>query len=123
MSDIPAHAAEAMPPIGKPITAACACPLSYIDSRRCGEAQQSLASGQHVVERAERVHVVAAEPGPFDPPEHIGEVEIAVAGSEMNLVPVAVAIGETDFVNPRPIERIDEPDNALGYEMRVVGRE
>ena len=44
-------------------------------------------------------------------------------GLQVNLVPVAEAVGQPDFVNPREIERIDKPGDALGHEMRVVGGE
>src|SRR4051812_40911383 len=88
---------------------------------RFGEAHEIVAAGQHVVERAERVHVVAAERGSLDPPEQIGEIEIALAWPQVNLEPVAEAVGEADFVNPREIEHRDEPGDRLPHEPRVVG--
>src|ERR1700722_5805458 len=40
-----------------------------------GDADERVAALQHVVERAERVHVMAAEAAALDPPEHVGEVD------------------------------------------------
>src|SRR5882724_10252336 len=82
-----------------------------------------VACAQHVIERAEGVGVVAGESFALDAPEHVGEIEIAGAGREMDLGPVAEAIGEAHLGDAPHIERIDEAGDAFGNEMRVVGGE
>jgi hypothetical protein len=68
-------------------------------------------------------NVMAGEPFALDPPEHIGKIEVAGAGLQMNLMAVAEAIGEPHLLDPAHIDRIDKPGQPFRYEVRMVGRE
>src|ERR1051325_11897104 len=90
---------------------------------RLGEPDQLVAAAHHVVWRAERVHVVAAETLYRDPAEHVAEIEIALARRQVHLVAVPEAVCEPHLLDPVHIDRVDEAGHALGHEMRVVGGE
>jgi hypothetical protein len=84
---------------------------------------QVLACAQHVVERAEGVHVVAGKACALDPLEHIREIEVAGARLQMDFVSVAEAISEPYFLDAAHVDRIDKADNPFRNEMRMVDGE
>src|SRR5712671_7056028 len=94
-----------------------------LDTGLPGDADERIAAFEHVVERAERVHVVAAKARAFDPSEHVGEIDVALAGRQVHLVPVAEAVGEAHLLDPAHIERVDKSGDALRHQMRMVGGE
>jgi hypothetical protein len=66
---------------------------------------------------------VALEALRLDAAEHVTEVEVALAGPEVNLVPVAPAIGEADLRHPLHRDRVHEALHPLRKQVRVVRRE
>src|SRR5690349_7794055 len=90
------------------------------DASRSGQPDKFIAAAQHVLERAERVHVMAAEALRLDAPEHIAEIEIALPGRQVHLVAVAEAVGEPHLLHPIHIEGVDKAGHALWHEMRVI---
>ena len=66
---------------------------------------------------------MALEALALDAPEHVAEIEVAVARLQVHLVAVAEAIGEPHLAHRAHVERVDEAVDAVGHEMRVVGRE
>jgi len=113
--------------LGLPYETGLAC-FSYemaadFQSGDPGQARQShkiVSTGEHVVERAERVHVVAIEALALDPPEHVGEIDIARTRVQMDLVAVTKAIGEAHFFDPVDIEGVDKAGDPLRNEMCVI---
>ncbi len=87
------------------------------------EPHEIVAGGQHVLERAEGVHVMADEALIFDSPEHVGKIEVAGARLQMHFVPIAEAIGEPHLLDAAHIERVDKAGHAFRNEMSVVDRE
>src|SRR5258708_23883970 len=79
-----------------------ACPLA----RRFGLPRQIVARREHVVQRSERVHVMSGEPFTLDPPEHIGKIEVAGAGLQMDFVAIAEAIRQPHLLDPAHLDRI-----------------
>src|SRR5688572_30905170 len=84
---------------------------------------QIVARGDHVVERSKGVGVVALVAGALDRLEHRAEIEIAVAGLEMHLVPVSPGVGEPDLADAPEIQRLDEALDTLRHEVGMVGGE
>ena len=93
------------------------------DSRLARRLDEVVARPEHVVERRERVGVVALEALALDAPEHVAEIEVAGARLQVHLVAVAEAVGEPHLGHLRHVERVHETRDALGHEVRVVGGE
>src|SRR5687768_1601803 len=55
------------------------------DTRLARPCNEIVAAVQHVLQRAELVHVVARKTLVLDPPEHRGKIDVALAGPEMLL--------------------------------------
>jgi len=66
---------------------------------------------------------VTAEAGALDAAEHVGEIEVALAGLQVHLVAAPKAIGQPHFLDLRHVERRDKPVDPLRHEMRMVDRE
>src|SRR5258707_99236 len=92
-----------------------------LDTGLPGDADERIAAFEHVVERAERIHIVSAEAVAFDPSEHVAEIDVALAGRQVHLVPIAEAVGEAHLLDPADIERVDKSGDALRHQMRMVG--
>jgi hypothetical protein len=74
--------------------------------------RQIAARREHVVQRSERVHVMSGEPFTLDPLEHIGKIEVAGAGLQMDLLAIAEAIRQPHVLDPALIDRIDNPGHS-----------
>src|SRR6516162_5149352 len=88
-----------------------------------GQLDQVLAGAQHVVERAEGVHVVAGKSCALDPLEHIRKLEVTGARLQMDFVSVAEAISEPYFLDAANVDRIDKADNPFRDALRMVDGE
>src|SRR5258708_38118580 len=77
-----------------------------LDTGLPGDADERIAAFEHVVERAERVHVVAAKARAFDPPAHVGEIDLARAARPAHLAPAAEAVREAHLLDPGHIARV-----------------
>src|SRR5687768_2324412 len=82
------------------------------DTRLARPCNEIVAAVQHVLQRAELVHVVARKTFVLDPAEHCPEIDIALAGPEMHL-DRPKTIGEPHFAAARKIQRVDEAGDAF----------
>src|SRR6185369_8763463 len=75
---------------------------------RSPELRQLFPSVDHVLQAAERRHVVALEAALIERTEQAGEIEVALARPKVLLLAIAPAIGEPDLVAAFDVERGQE---------------
>src|SRR6185295_9241811 len=100
-------------------------PCSWIDEAASGSARrpdQDLAAFEHVLARAEGQHVVPAIATPLEAPEHLGEIDGALAGLQVLLV-IAAVVGQPDLAAARDAEGIEEAPDTLRDQVRMVDGE
>jgi len=70
------------------------------------QSHELVSAGEHVVERAESIRVVAIEAFALDPLEHVSEIDIAGTRLQVNFVAVTKTIGKAHLFDPTHVESV-----------------